>query len=93
MGQAGIGVNWVRFAEIGVGGTLGMQELGSFRILAGRRLGSFRIIGVGGRPGMRKLGSFRINGGAVGAGGDARGGKLDSFCVFWGAGKPARRQR
>ena len=40
--------DWVRFVEIGGGGTLGVLRLGSFRVFGvGRRLklGSFRIIG------------------------------------------------
>ncbi len=54
-----MGVDWVRFAEIGVGGTPGMRKLGSFRIfwLLGWwwhvELGSFRIFGrvqIGGDP-------------------------------------------
>ncbi len=40
-------VNWVRFAETGGSGTLGMLELGSFRIIAGCRLGSFCIFCLG----------------------------------------------
>ncbi len=32
VGQAVVGVNWVRFAEIGGGEMLGMLKLGSFRI-------------------------------------------------------------
>ncbi len=42
------GWNWVRFAEIGGGGTLGMRELGSFcafGVASGMKLGSFRIFG------------------------------------------------
>ncbi len=57
-----LGEIWVRFAEIGGGGTLGILELGSFRVFgswAGWRygkLGSFRIMGmVGGKSEIRKL--------------------------------------
>ena len=45
-----MGVDWVRFAEIGIGGTLGVWELGSFRIFgswAGRGLGSFCAFACG----------------------------------------------
>ncbi len=50
--DGGGGVNWVRFAEIVGGGTLGMLELGSFRFFGvgqgnrGGKLGSFCIIGA-----------------------------------------------
>ena len=40
--DGGRGANWVRFAEIGGGGTLGVRELGLFRVF-----GCWRLIGAG----------------------------------------------
>ena len=57
--------NWVRFAEIRVGGTPGMRKLGSFCIIGG--WWDFSYVGIGfvshnwGRDGL-KLGSFCIIG-------------------------------
>ncbi len=40
-----VGANWVRFGEIGFGGTLGMRKLGSFRVIGGWQDGGGAEIG------------------------------------------------
>ncbi len=50
-----VGANWVRFAEIGGGGRLGVQELGSFCIIGFGQVGGMRILKFVARNVMRVL--------------------------------------